>query len=77
MVETDLKKILAYNVRSARIAMGISQDELAHLSGLHRTYVGGVERAERNISVNSLAKLACALNADPAALLRAVEAEDG
>lgn len=65
----DLKTVLAQNVRSLRTAAGISQDELAHRCGLHRTYVGGVERGERNISLNSLQKLAVALEIEPSELL--------
>ena len=48
-------------VREARTARGISQEELASLSGMHRTYVGGVERGERNLSYANLLRLAEAL----------------
>jgi transcriptional regulator with XRE-family HTH domain len=48
---------------------GISQEELADLAGLHRTYVGSVERSERNISIDNLAKLASALEISLSALL--------
>lgn len=65
----DLKHVLAQNVRLLRDAMGISQDELAHRSGLHRTYVGGIERGERNISLSSLSKLSAALGVPAAKLL--------
>lgn len=61
---------MAPRVRGARERLGISQDELAHRSGLHRTYVGGIERGERNISLASLAKLADALAVAPADLLK-------
>jgi len=44
-----------------RTAKGISQEELAQRSGLHRTYVSSVERGERNISLANIAKLASAL----------------
>jgi transcriptional regulator with XRE-family HTH domain len=56
-------------VRRHRLALEISQEELASLSGLHRTYVGGVERGERNPSVETIARLAAALGVEPGALL--------
>jgi transcriptional regulator with XRE-family HTH domain len=51
-------KIVAQNVRRLRIAAGLSQEELAERAGLHRTYVGAIERAERNISIGSLERIA-------------------
>ena len=48
-------------LRSVRTGKGISQEELARRSGLHRTYVSRVERGERNISLANIAKLAGAL----------------
>ena len=60
------------NVRAARLRKGISQEVLADLAGLHRTYVGSVERGERNISVRNLCRLAGALACEPAELLRSV-----
>lgn len=50
------------NVQVARQALGISQEELAFRAGLHRTYVGMVERAERSISLQNAKKIADALN---------------
>lgn len=50
------------NVQSARQAIGISQEELAFRAGLHRTYIGMVERAERSISLQNAKKIADALN---------------
>ena len=60
---------IADQVRLLRISKGWSQEELAARSGLHRTYVGAVERAERNITVGTLYKLAHALDCDVTDLL--------
>ena len=61
-------------VREARSANGISQEELAARSGMHRTYVGGVERGERNLSYANLLKLAAALGMELSELQRRAEA---
>ena len=58
-------------LRSERLARGISQEALAELAGLHRTYVGSVERGERNIAVDNMEALAKALNLDISDLLQA------
>lgn len=50
------------NVQLVRQAIGISQEELAFRAGLHRTYIGMVERAERSISLQNAKKIADALN---------------
>lgn len=50
------------NVQAQRQALSISQEELAYRAGLHRTYIGIVERAERSISLQNAKKIADALN---------------
>lgn len=67
-MNTDLKK-LGVNIRKLRHAACISQEELADRSGLHRTYIGGVERGERNVGVLNLIQIARALKIKPAELL--------
>lgn len=52
---------LADNIRQQRHERGLSQEELADICGLHRTYVGSVERGERNVTLSSLEILAKAL----------------
>lgn len=60
---------MGQRVREQRMNLGLSQEELAHRAGLHRTYVGSVERGERNISVGSLYTLADILGTHPTTLL--------
>jgi transcriptional regulator with XRE-family HTH domain len=60
---------LAKRLRAERATRGLSQEQLADLAGLHRTYVGSVERAERNVSIDNIEQLAAALGLDIAALL--------
>lgn len=64
-----LRKIFAENLRQFRQQKKLSQEALADLSGLHRTYVGAVERGERNISIDNIEKLAIALEVSPSKLL--------
>jgi len=61
---------LAANLRSARQRLQISQEALADLAGVDRTFVGSVERQERNISLDNIERLAVALQMDIAELLK-------
>jgi len=65
----DLKK-LGKRIRELRQAASLSQEELADLAGLHRTYIGGIERGERNVGVLNILKIARALKAEPAELFK-------
>ncbi|WP_230177984.1 helix-turn-helix domain-containing protein [Aquabacterium sp. CECT 9606] len=56
-------------LKTERLARGISQEALAELAGLHRTYVGSVERGERNIAVDNMEALANAMGLDVSELI--------
>ena len=60
---------LARNLRLLRARYGLSQEALADLVDLHRTYVGSIERSERNVSLDNVEKLATALKIDICELL--------
>ena len=60
---------LANAVRSRRNDLDISQEDLARMSGLHRTYLGAIERGERNVSLATLEVLAEGLGVDPVEIL--------
>lgn len=65
----SLKAILAENLRQLRKTQGYSQEELAGRCALHRTYIGSVERAERNVSLSTLEVLSKALGVSVPELL--------
>ena len=56
-----LRKSFSNNVRKYRIEQNLSQEELADKAGLHRTYIGSVERGERNITIDAMEKICLAL----------------
>ena len=57
-------------MRKLRAARGLTQEALAYDSGMDRTYLGSVERAERNVSIDNIARIAKALNVEAWRLLR-------
>lgn len=58
----DIIDVFSKNVRKHRIKAGLSQEKLAELSGLHRTYIGDIECKRRSISLKNIQKIADALN---------------
>ena len=60
----SILKIISKNIREQRLKSGWSQETLAKKCGLHRTYIGSIERSERNISIINLSRIADALNID-------------
>lgn len=69
-MSSNARQIFAQRLRQIRQIKGLSQEELADRAGLHRTYVGSVERSERNVSIDNMERLAIALEVDITELLR-------
>lgn len=67
--EEQILRAFGQTVRSYRERTGLSQEALADRAGLHRTYVGSVERGERNVSLLNLHVLAAALDISPSELV--------
>ena len=68
-----LRQVFADNLRRARLAAGLSQEELADFAGIDRTYVSALERCRYAASVDVMERLATALRVTPASLLEDVE----
>lgn len=66
-----LRSIVATNVRRYRRARGLSQQDFAHEIEMDRTYYGGVERGERNVSIDNIERIAKGLEISPHLLLLA------
>ena len=62
LMKKDINKRVGLNIRRIREERGLSQEKLAGLAGIHRVYMGQVERGEKNIGVVNLEKIAKALN---------------
>jgi DNA-binding XRE family transcriptional regulator len=59
--KTNIKNMLGEHIKMLRKEKGLSQEELSYETGLHRTYIGGIERGERNVSIENIEKIANAL----------------
>ncbi|CPR96163.1 helix-turn-helix domain-containing protein [Mycobacteroides abscessus] len=68
-MEGQLQKIVGRNLRRYRKERGLSQEAFADHVGFHRTYMGAVERGERNLTLQTVEKIADFLKIDPLALL--------
>jgi len=68
-VAKSARERLAQRLRYERANRGLSQEQLADLAGVHRTYVGSIERSERNVSIDNIEQLATALGLDISDLL--------
>lgn len=68
-MERDPRVQFGANLRSKRLALGLSQEQLAEKADLHWTYIGGVERGERNLGLLNIVKIARALRTTPSELL--------
>ncbi len=66
----NLKTIVGANVRGLREQLDISQEKLAEYAGIHRNYIGAIERAETNVALENIEKLAKALHVTPYLLLK-------
>lgn len=70
-MEGDLQRVVGENLQAYRHERGLSQEAFADVLGFHRTYIGGLERGERNLTLKSVERIAERLEMDPRTLLRA------
>jgi transcriptional regulator with XRE-family HTH domain len=74
-MERQILKAFGQRVKSVRLERAISQEELGHIAELDRTYISGIERGIRNVSLLNIARLAKALDVEPAELFAFSEAD--
>ena len=68
-MENDLQHTVGRNLRAHREGLGLSQEAFADQLGVHRTYMGAVERGERNLTLQTIERIARQIDVDPLALL--------
>lgn len=76
-VEGDLQRVFGRSLRRHRLGLGLSQEAFADVVGVHRTYLGGVERGERNLTLRSVERLAATIGVEPLTLLESGPADSG
>ena len=73
---SDIAKILGQRIRNHRTSKGLSQEKLAELSGCHPTYIGQLERGEKNATIESIEKISSALNVSLSSLFEKLGSEE-
>lgn len=76
-MEGELQRTVGRNLRAYREARNLSQEAFADLLGVHRTYMGGIERGERNLTLRSLERIAERIELDPVTLFDAAPPKIG
>ncbi len=74
-MEGDLQRNVGRNLRAYRRKRGLSQEEFAKVLGVHRTYMGGIERGERNLTLRNVERIARRIELEPLALLQPAKLE--
>lgn len=74
---TARQRLFGRRVRARREELGLTQEELAHRASINRTYIGSLETGQRNPSLDTIARLAAALDTDAAELVKGAQAESG
>ena len=74
---SDITKALGQRIRNYRTAKGLSQEKLAELAGCHSTYIGQIERGEKNATIESIEKISLALNVSMSTLFEKLGAKEG
>lgn len=75
-MEGELQRRLGRHLRNYRLERGLSQEALADVLGYHRTYIGGLERGERNLTLKAVERIAALIGLDPLLLLDPADPDD-
>ena len=73
---SDIAKRLGQRIRNYRLEQGLSQEKLAELSGCHHTYIGQIERGEKNATIESIERISLALNVSLSKLFEKLGGEE-